>query len=72
MDKIAFLQPHRDFLGHSFLVFVAIVKKVSIDKTLKLGARNVALGSLNQYEILKMQTIWENRPNALKMTQSPG
>lgn len=64
------------FFGHSCLVSVAIasaaLKKVSLDKTSKSGARNLAFRNLNQYEFLKMQTTWENRPNSLRMTESPG
>ena len=64
------------FFWHSSLVSVAIVsaalKKVSLEKTSKLGAGNLALRNLNQYEFLKMQTIWENRPNTLRMIESPG
>lgn len=50
----------------------AALKKVSLDKTLKLGTRNLALRNLLQYEFPKMQPIWENRPNILRMTESPG
>lgn len=61
---------------HSSLVSVAIasaaLKKVAPDKTLKLGARNLVLRNLNQYEFPKMQAMWENRPSILRMTESPG
>lgn len=56
----------------SVAIASAALKKASLDKTLKLGARNLALKNVNQSEFLKLQTIWENRPNILRMTESPG
>lgn len=55
----------------SVAIASAALKKVSLDKPLKLGARNLALKNVNQSEFLKVQTMWENRPNILRMTESP-
>lgn len=46
------------------------LKKMSLDKTLKLGARNVVSRNMNQHEFLKTLTILETRPNILRITIS--